>query len=196
MRTKPPTSGTCSTTSRHTTASKVSPAARSVFDARRPIVDGEALGLGVPRAVAIASGVGSMPVTRAPSRASGSATRPPPHPTSSTERPWSGLMPPSGGRLKWCISASRMKRSRAGPCWCSGRNLPLGSHHAPASRSKRSTSRRSRVGSADKTEGSACIVARIRAARTKIVKARILRGPADAVKRTGRKRDFCSLMAV
>ena len=34
------------------------------------------------------------------------------------------------------------------------------------------------------------------AALAKIVKARILRGPADAVKRTGRKRDFCSLMAV
>ena len=66
MRTKAATSGTCSTTSRQTTASKVSPAALQILDARRAIVDGETLASACRRAIAIASAVGSMPVTRRP----------------------------------------------------------------------------------------------------------------------------------
>ena len=169
-----------------------------LLDARRPIVDGETLGLGVPacdrdrlRRRIDAGHAGAEPGERLRDEAAAAAD----------VEDRQALRAASASLRRrarsGATSASRMKRSRAGPCWCSGRNLPLGSHHSPASRSKRSTSRGSRVASAGaETAGSAFHGREDTGGREQqIVKARILRADlrgADAVMRTGRKRDFCS----
>ena len=80
------TSGTCSTTSEATTRSKRRPAAATPRPDRL-VVDLEADLLGVPARRLDVRVIGSIPVTVAPSRASGSASRPPPQPMSSASAP-------------------------------------------------------------------------------------------------------------
>src|SRR5215217_2140541 len=89
-------------------------------------------------------GAGSSPTTVAPRRASGSASMPPPQPTSSAPSPSSGRAS-RGSRSNRRQASSRMYCRRSGFSRWSGRIGPFGSHQSRASRSKRATSSGSMV---------------------------------------------------
>jgi hypothetical protein len=80
----------------------------------------------------------STPVTEKPSRAIGSASRPPPQPMSRRRKPVNGRRS-DGSRPNRCSACSRMKPSRTGLNLCSGANFPFGSHHSAAMRENFST---------------------------------------------------------
>ena len=72
--------------------------------------------LGVPaRATRCWPGVGSMPVTAAPSRVRGSASRPPPQPTSRTRSPASGRPAPVAARMAAGLVADIADADRVQP---------------------------------------------------------------------------------
>src|SRR4051812_12502079 len=91
------------------------------------------------RATPMTSGEASMPVTVAPSRASGSASRPAPQPTSSAVFPSRGVRLHSSHCQCWSIR-SRIYLSRTGLSLCSIAEAPSGSHQSSASLPNRSTS--------------------------------------------------------
>mmetsp|Transcript_34799 Transcript_34799/g.89044 ORF Transcript_34799/g.89044 Transcript_34799/m.89044 type:complete len:258 (-) Transcript_34799:263-1036(-) len=126
---------TCSTTSRHITASNWRPAATSSSTVAasyctRPATSGSAAAC--RRAMRMLRSVASMPVTVAPMRASDSVSRPPPQPTSATVSPSSGSGT-SGSSRKWAQRFCRMKRQRMGFMECSMEKGPSGRHHSSAS---------------------------------------------------------------
>src|SRR5688572_24010286 len=87
---------------------------------------------------------GSMPITWAPSRASGSDNRPAPQPMSRIRKPPSEARL-RGLRLNFRQAVSRIQASRSGLILCSGAILPFGSHHSSESFEKRATAAGSTV---------------------------------------------------
>ncbi len=85
-----------------------------------------------------------MPITCAPSRASGSDNRPAPQPISRMRSPASDVRL-RGLRLNLRQAVSRIQPSRNGLILCSGAILPFGSHHSSDSFEKRATSAGSTV---------------------------------------------------
>ena len=139
----PPRPATCSMTS---SDDEVEAAPRP--RAPRPVasvVDLEADLLGVPRARSrCCSRAGRSPVTRAPRRASGSASNPPPQPTSSTRRPRQRR-----GRADRGRNGGRLDRGcrlrRTGLSLCRGAIGPVASHQARPSSANFSSSAGSAV---------------------------------------------------
>mmetsp|Transcript_22620 Transcript_22620/g.73534 ORF Transcript_22620/g.73534 Transcript_22620/m.73534 type:complete len:204 (-) Transcript_22620:154-765(-) len=127
------TQATCSTTSRETTASKERPCSRrlsadpAMYVRRGPATGSRAAWL---RAISTERSAASTPVTVAPSRASGSESRPPPQPTSSTSKPLSGSTTDAPSLVPHCLAiASRTNATLAGFIACKGASGPLASHH-------------------------------------------------------------------